>query len=145
MGFSYSVIESSRAKVVIRVEDFTASLGPVSIAWADLAPLFAVPDPTDGTGAVTGLRPAAKTDLRLKSITSSHNHTSTRTANLQWAGGTPSELWPIPHNAMDIDFPAGGLKFDGGTPDATNAVTVDASSGNMTTTKGWVILLVFGI
>lgn len=153
MTWSISVLSSSPHKVVVKAQE-VGTAGAAQITWANLADLFTHPDTAGAPsapqlGSVTGERLTPswnKAALRIAAINSSHGHNTSRTSSISWYdGSTATQAWGLPTDPMDKDFsdlPGGGLAL-AGSIGGTDAVQLEACSGNMTATKPFDVLITF--
>ena len=131
-AMNVQVIKSTSNSVKILVTATVLELDATSITWANLSPLFDHPDGATPGGqqqaSVTGERQKNRAHLVCRSISWSNNEAGANGPEMAvtWAGETSTLLYPLDGGTSSHTFSGSGATYNGGTLDATNAVTCGA-------------------
>jgi len=131
---SVSVLKSTSDSVIVEVVAGNGTSDATNITWANLSELFDHPDGATPGGqqqaSVTGERQKSKTDLVCRSISWTNNEPASNGPEMTvtWVGLSATLLYAVPDDAGSHVFSDAGLRFNGGTLDATNAVLCGAPS-----------------
>jgi len=142
-AMNVQVLKSTSNSVIVEVIASATDQATTAITWTHLAELFNHPDGASYAPAlpqqasVTGERQKAKTDLVCKSISWSNNDNVSNGPEMAitWEGGTAMLLYAVPDDAGSHVFSDAGLRYNGGTLDATDAVTIGVPSNTLTGTE----------